>query len=181
MLDLLLSLTLLFPFTSQDCDIVAETRLWSTRYQPCWFFSSFSAIISTLLDCFYFFSPSALEADFNRESLGLWGLPQPTRFSASRLALPVRWFLSSNLNEIQSAPYIHAHASWSQGRSVQQIDFPVHWTPLKKAEEYKSLMIYNGYTPESNQSVGSLPTASLLLAPSPLQLLIISLPSLAGY
>lgn len=83
----------------------------------------------------------------------------------------MRWFLSSNLNEIQSAPYIHAHASWSQGQSAQQIDFPVHWTPLKKAAENKSPTIYNGCTPESNQSVGSLPTASLLS----------SLPSSAPY
>lgn len=129
----------------------------------------------------FFFSQYSIAASFNVESLGLWGLPQPMRFSASRPALPVRWFLGSNLNEIQSAPYIHAHASWSQGQSVQQIDFPVHWTPLKKAAENKSPTIYNGRTPESNQSVGSLPTASLLSSLASLQLLIISLPSLAGY
>lgn len=86
-----------------------------------------------------------------------------------RPVLPVRWFLSSNLNEIQSALYIHAHASCSRGQSVQQTDFAVHWTPLKKAAENKSPTIYNGCTPESNQSVGSLPTPPLHppIPPSP--------------
>lgn len=47
------SLILLFPFASWDRDIMAEAAWRSCTVQPLLRFSCFSAIISTLLDCFY--------------------------------------------------------------------------------------------------------------------------------
>lgn len=47
------SLILLFPFASWDRDSMAEAARRSCTVQPLLRFSCFSAIISTLLDCFY--------------------------------------------------------------------------------------------------------------------------------
>ena len=113
-----------------------------------------------------FSSVNTLLANVPRKSQVLWGWTQPMRFSASKAALPSTSDQISNLciNEIQSAAYIYAHASWSQGQSGRQIDFPVNWTPLKKALKNKSHRIYNAYTQESNQKMGLLPTASLFIS-----------------